>query len=102
MAALSLALPAGDVLGSVLNSVNNINLGDIASQVAMGAIVTAAAAGFKSQEGQNALDPLHIFHKDGSQTVINPSGKTISAAAFAALDAAGKSAVTAAGYQIVG
>lgn len=98
------ALPAlgTDALSGILGSLNNISFGDIASQLAIGALATTAVAGAQTSTGQNALDPLHIFHKDGSQTVINPSGKTISAAALKALDPATQSQIIQQGYQVVG
>jgi hypothetical protein len=43
MVALSLGSVAG--LGDILSSVNNISFGDIASQLAMGAIATTLVAG---------------------------------------------------------
>ena len=91
-------IPVGDLVGSVVNSVSNVNLGDIAGQLALGAIVSTATAGLKSPDGQNALDPLHFFHKDGSQTVV---GQTISIASFNALSPDAQKQVLAAGFHIV-
>jgi hypothetical protein len=98
MVALSLGSVAG--IGDILSSVNNISFGDIASQLAMGAIATTLVAGAGTSSGQSALDPLHIFHKDGSQTVV--SSKTISAAALNALSPAAQTALIQQGYNIVG
>jgi hypothetical protein len=72
---------------------------DILQQVLLGAGASVVLAGLKTQAGVDAVDPLHIFHKDGGSTVV---GKTIPASAFASLDANGKSAVLAAGYVITG
>lgn len=89
-----------DTIGSILGQLQSINLGDIASQMAIGAIATAGLAGVTSQAGQNALDPLHLVHKDGSQTAVG--GKTISAAVFNGMDATGRAQILAAGYSIIG
>lgn len=100
MAALDAsALSAG--LSSIVSGISNINLGDIAANLAMGAIATTAVAGAQTSAGQSALDPLHIFHKDGSQTIAGPK-PTVSAAAFAAMPAATQQLLISQGVAIVG
>ncbi len=71
---------------------------DVLQQVIVGAGASVVLAGLKTQAGVDAIDPLHIFHKDGGSTIV---GKTIPASAFNALDAAGKAQVLASGVSIV-
>jgi hypothetical protein len=72
---------------------------DVLQQVLLGAGASVVLAGLKTNAGLDAVDPLHIIHKDGGATVV---GKSISSAAFAGLDAATKAQVLAAGYVIAG
>ena len=75
---------------------------DLASNIALGAASTVVLSGLKSAAGQDAIDPLHLFHKDASGASISTTvGKSISAAAYAALPQADKDAIRAAGYNIV-
>jgi hypothetical protein len=71
---------------------------DILQQVIIGAGASVALAGLKSQAGIDAVDPLHIFHKDGGSTVV---GKTISGAAFSAMAPDARAQLIAAGYTVV-
>lgn len=74
----------------------------LAQNVALGAATSVVLAGLKSQAGLDALDPLHLIHHDpqSGTTATAVVGKSISSAAFGALDAAGKAQVLAAGYVI--
>lgn len=77
---------------------------ELLNNLVAGAAGTVVLAGLKSQAGQDALDPLHLVHKDpaagaASSTVI---GKSITAAAFASLPAASQAQILAAGYVIAG
>lgn len=76
------------------------NTTDLAQNIITGAAASVVLAGLKSQAGMDAIDPLHIIHPAGGSTVVG--GKSITSAAFNALDAAGKSQVLAAGYVIAG
>lgn len=71
---------------------------DILNQVLAGAAGTVVLSGLKSNAGQDAVDPLHLFHKDGSSTVIGP---TIPASVFSALPAAQQQALMAQKYVVV-
>lgn len=73
---------------------------DVLQQVLLGAGASVVLAGLKTNAGLDAIDPLHIIHKDGTQTI--SGGKSITSAAFAALPAATQQAVLAAGYVIAG
>ncbi len=86
------------IVGDLTNLIPSSS--DVLQQVLLGAGASVVLSGLKTQAGVDAVDPLHIFHKDGGSTVVG--GKTISGAAFAALDAGGKSQVLAAGYVIAG
>ena len=72
---------------------------ELINQIIAGAAGTVVLSGLKSQSGQDAVDPLHLFHHDtNTSTVI---GKSITAAAYGQLSDADKAAVRAAGYVIV-
>ena len=98
MAAIDVSALTGG-LSTIISGLGNINLGDIAANVAMGTVASAAVAGLASPDVQAKLDPLHLIHKDGSQTITG--GKTMPASVFSALDAASKASVLSAGYTIV-
>ena len=70
---------------------------DILQQVIIGAGASVLLSGLKTNAGIDAVDPLHIFHKDASVVV----GKTITGAAFAALPPATQAQLMAGGYTIV-
>lgn len=70
---------------------------DVLQQVLLGAGASVVLAGLKSQAGLDAVDPLHIIHKDGTSTVV---GKSITGASFSALAPAAQASVLAAGYVI--
>lgn len=88
-------------LGSVLGNLSSVlpTQNDIANQVVTGAVASVVLSGLKSQSGQDAVDPLHLFHANGTSTVI---GKSITAAAFNALSPASQANILAAGYVIAG
>ena len=71
---------------------------DVLQQVLVGAGASVVLAGLKTNAGLDAIDPLHIIHKDGSSTVV---GKTIASSAFSALSPAAQVQIMAAGYTIV-
>lgn len=76
-------------LGKVLPSQN-----DLANQLVTGAVGSVLMAGLKSQSGLDAIDPLHLIHPNGSQTVVG-SRTTISAAVLATMPADARAAVLA-------
>jgi hypothetical protein len=84
------------VVGDLSNLIPSSS--DVLQQVIVGAGASVVLAGLKTNAGVDAIDPLHIFHKDGGSTIV---GKTIPASAFNTLDAAGKAQVLAAGTSIV-
>jgi hypothetical protein len=93
--AVNLTGVMGD-LASVLPSTS-----DVLQQVLIGAGASVVLSGLKTTAGMDAVDPLHIIHKDPA-TVSTVVGKSITAAAFNALSAASQAQVLAAGYVIAG
>ena len=91
-----MAFDVGSLLGGLGQVIPSTN--ELANQVALGAATSVVLAGLKSQAGLDAVDPLHIFHKDGSSTVV---GKTIPASALAAMSPDQIKALAAAGYSFV-
>jgi len=80
-------------LGAALPSSN-----ELANQIVTGALASVVLAGFKSQAGQDAVDPLHIFHKDGTSTIV---GKTLPAATLSTLSGDQIKALAMQGYSFV-
>lgn len=80
---------------------------DLINQVIVGAGASVVLAGLKSNAGQDAVDPFHIFHHPaptdgtagGVSTVV---GKSITASALAALPASTQAQVLQQGYVILG
>ena len=91
--AVNLTGVLGDLAGALPSS------SDVLQQVLLGAGASVVLAGLKTNAGLDAVDPLHIIHKDGGAAVV---GKSISSAAFTALDPTGRAQVLAAGYVIAG
>ena len=77
---------------------------DILQQVIIGAGATTLLAGMKTSQGQDALDPLHLFHKDQVSPSNNPNniiGATITASAFSALPPASQQMMLSNGAHVV-
>lgn len=76
---------------------------DVLQNVLVGAGASVVLAGLKTNAGLDAIDPLHIIHKDanGNATSTVVGGKSITVSAFNALDQASKTAILAAGYVVV-
>lgn len=90
-----------NILGNSLSSMIP-DSSSILSNIALGAATSVVVAGFKSSQGQDALDPLHLFHKDAPAN--NPNavvGATITSSAFAALPATTQTTLIASGVHIV-
>lgn len=71
---------------------------DVLQQVLIGAGASVVLSGLKTQAGMDAVDPLHIIHKDGGSTIV---GKTIPASALANLSGDQIKALASAGYSFV-
>ena len=75
---------------------------DVLQQVIVGAGASVVLAGLKTNAGMDALDPLHIIHKDTPNN--NPNnvvGPTITASAFSSLPPASQTQVLASGVHVV-
>src|SRR5271169_5590350 len=78
---------------------------DLLQQVILGAGASVVLSGLKTNAGMDAVDPLHIIHKDPATGAVTGStvvGKSITSAAFNALSAPAQAAVLAANYVIAG
>jgi hypothetical protein len=97
-------------LGSLTSNIGSLlpSGSQLAENIALGAATSVVLAGVKSQGGQDALDPLHLFHKDAPPAtptqLNNPNvviGPTITASAFASLPPATQAQLAASGVHIV-
>lgn len=96
------------LLGNIQSMASNVSLQDIIGNVAAGTIGTIALAGVKSQEGQDAIDFLHIFHKPATDThpavtavVSGSNGNVMTMSQFLALSSDGQKTVEALKYTII-
>lgn len=92
------------IFGDITNLIPSTS--ELVQQLAVGTGVSVLLAGAKSQAGQDALDPLHLFHHDPAPVppTNNPNaivGPTITSSAFAALPATSQGTLLAAGVHIV-
>jgi hypothetical protein len=98
---------AGLDLSSLSNLQSNLTSllptsGDILQNLAVGAGASVVMAGLKSGAGQDAIDPLHLFHS--ATPANNPNaviGPTASASAFTQMGPQGQAAFLAAGGHVV-
>ncbi len=87
-----------DALGAALNGINNVNVGDIASQAAMGVLVGAMVSGIKGQLA-GVLPGL----APAAPAAASPSGgPTATAAALGAMSPQAQAAFFAAGGHVIG
>lgn len=99
-----MAIALTGIVGDLTNLIPSSQ--DLIQQVVLGAGASVVLAGVKTSAGQDALDPLHLFHKDPPPVAPtnNPNGivgPSITASAFAAMPAASQTALLAAGVHIV-
>ncbi len=88
-----------DALGAALNGINNVNVGDIASQAAMGVLVGAMVSGIKGQ----LAGVLPGLAPQAAPSVASPSGgPTATAAALGAMSPQAQAAFFAAGGHVIG
>jgi len=91
-------------LSSLSSSIGSLipSSADILQNVALGAATSVVLAGMKSSAGQDAIDPLGLFHKDAPAN--NPNavvGPTITASAFATMAPAVQAQLAASGVHII-
>lgn len=93
------------VLGGLGDVASKISLQDIVGQAAAGALVTIGIAGVKSQEGQDKIDFLHLFHKPATAAAPAVSGavqgNVMTMTQYDALSADNKAMVKALHYTIL-
>jgi len=89
------------VLGDVGNLASSVSMQDVVASIAAGALGTVVLSGMKTGAGQDALDPLHIFHHAPSGTSGVVQGKVMVSSQFTKLDAGTQQALLAAGYSII-
>jgi hypothetical protein len=97
-----MAVALTGIVGDLSNLIPSSS--DILQQVIIGAGATTLLAGMKTGAGQDALDPLHLFHKDPPAAANNPNvviGPTITASAFSALPAASQQMMMSNGAHVV-
>lgn len=91
------------IVGDLTNLIPSSS--DVLQQVAIGAGASVVLAGLKTNAGLDAIDPLHIIHRPATDTAPASTsavaGKSISAAALAALPVATQQAILAAGYAVI-
>ena len=99
------ALNLGGVFGDVANLAGSISLQDIIAQAAIGTAVTVGVAGLKSADGQNALDPLNLFHhkpaSGGAPVVGVVQGQVMTMSKFLALTPDQQKMIQTMGYTII-
>lgn len=96
------------IFGSVSNLASSVSLQDVIASIAAGTVGTVALAGVKSQEGQDAIDPLHLFHKPATENapavtavVAGTNGNIMTMSQFMALSPDGQKTVEALKYTII-
>jgi hypothetical protein len=103
-----------DIFGTITQALGSMpSATAIGQNLLLGAGTTVVMAGLKSQDGQNSIDPLHLFFHAPVQAAVPATAttpavpavpqnvSTISMANFQALPAATQAALIAAGYHII-
>lgn len=108
-----MALNLTGALGDVANLASSISAQDVLSNMIIGAGGTLLISGLQTQQGQNAVDPLHIFIHNPAPTsapassggtvtgVVQGGGGVITMSQFMALSPDGQKTVQALKYTIV-
>ena len=96
-----MAVNLSGVFGDISNLAGSVSLQDIIQQAAIGGAVTVGLAGLKSQDGQNALDPMHWFHHPASNTTGLVTGNVIAMSKFMALTPDQQKMFQALNYTII-
>ena len=91
-------------LTGIFSDIGNLvpSQGDLLNSIIAGAAGTVVLSGLKSQDGQNALDPLHLFHaKETNVQGAVQGGNVMIASQFAKLDPSTQAALLNAHYTII-
>lgn len=99
-----MALALGGMLGDLGGLASSISMQDIIQSVAIGGLGTILISGAKSQQGQDTLDPFHLFHHAPSATtgvVSGPNVNVIKMSAFMALAKDQQAMMQALNYTVI-
>ena len=94
------------VLTGILSDLSSVipSSSDILQQLMIGAGASVILSGLKTQAGMDAVDPLHIIHKDpatGAVVGSTVTGKTIPQSLWALMTAPQQAQLSALGYTTV-
>lgn len=112
---MTIAIPnLTGLLGDVQGVASGISMQDVLTQVVAGTVGTVALAGVTSSQGQDAIDPLHLFHKDAvpatanaaavpavSGVISGTTGNVMTMSTFQALSPDAQKTVVALKYTII-
>jgi hypothetical protein len=96
-----MALNLTGIFADVGNLATGISMQDIVQQVAVGALGTVVLSGAQTSGGQDALDPLHIFHHAPSNTTGVVQGNVIKMSAYQALTPDQQKMFAALNYTVI-
>jgi hypothetical protein len=101
-----MALNLSGMLGDVSNLASSISMQDIIQSVAIGGLGTVLISGAKTDEGQNVLDPFHLFHHVATPTTpavtgVVSGGNVVKMSAFMALTPDQQKMFQAMGYTVI-
>ncbi len=104
-----MAIPLTGIVGDLSNLVPSGS--DLLQQIILGAGASVVLSGLKTAGGQEAIDPLHFFHKPAVEatptTPATPAtssvvvGKTVMGSVFATLTPAIQDRMMSQGYTVV-
>jgi len=90
------------IVGDLTNLIPSSN--DLLQSLIAGAAGTVVLSGLKSQEGQNALDPLHLFHHtpaSGAPATGVVQGQVMTMSKFLTLNPDQQKMLQAMGFTII-
>ena len=96
-----MALNLTGIFGDVGNLASSVSMQDVVASIAAGALGTVVLSGAQTGAGQDAIDPLHIFHHAPTNTTGVVQGNVIKMSAFMALTAAQQKMFQAMGYTVI-
>ena len=99
-----MALALGGMLGDVSGLASSISMQDIIQSVAIGGLGTILISGAKSAQGQDTLDPFHLFHHAPSGTtgvVSGPAANVVTMSKWMALTPDQQKMFSAMNYTVI-
>jgi hypothetical protein len=101
-----MALNLSGMLGDVGNLASSISMQDIIQSVAIGGLGTIIVSGANTAQGQDTLDPFHLFHHAATPTTppvtgVVSGGNVIKMSVFMALTPDQQKMFQAMGYTII-